>query len=111
MKFKLKFFLIALPIILILFGLFFFPKSDEVTVIDKIQKRSWFIPVIAEDNLTLVVDTDKEYFYIRGEFDTDGIRHIFKTMEPGKKYEIAYFGVRFNPLNIYPFIASAKAAQ
>lgn len=111
MKSKFKFLLIILLAIIILLGIFFFPRNDRVTVTDKIQKRSWFIPVIAEDNLTLIVETDKGYFYIRGEFDKDGIRHIFKNMEPGKNYEIAYFGVRLAPLNIYPFIASIKAVR
>jgi hypothetical protein len=108
MESKFKFLLVALLVIIISLGVFFFPRSEEVIVTDKIQKRSWFIPVIAEDNLTLIVQTDKGYFYIRGEFDKDGIRHIFKTVEPGKEYKIAYFGFRFNPFNIYPFIASAK---
>ena len=57
MKSKFKIILAVSLAIIILLGLFLFPKGEEVAVADKIQKRSWFIPIVDEDNLILVVDT------------------------------------------------------
>ena len=86
---------------------FFWPKTGTVKVLGKIQKKSWFsFPIIAEDVLVLEVSTDKGYFYVWGPFDADGIRHIFKKLEIGKTYEIAYVGFRVDAFGWYPYISS-----
>ena len=98
---------LAVPLlILILFAVVsLIPKTETITVETKIQKKNWFrIPLIAENVLTLIVSTDKGYFYVKGEFDSDGIRHIFNEMESGKTYRISYHGLRFEPFYMYPLI-------
>lgn len=101
--------IILLTLFVIFGALFFFPKTEKVVVLAKIQKKSWFsIPVIAENTIALIISTDRGYFYVRGEFDSDGIRHIFKKLEIGKTYEISYFGPRCNAIYLYPFICSFK---
>jgi hypothetical protein len=87
----------------------FWPRTETVKVLGKIQKKSGFtVPIFAEDVLVLEISTDKGYFYVRGEFDADGIRHIFKAMEIGKTYEIWYFGLRWDQIYMYPFISSFR---
>ena len=99
--------IILLTLFVIFGALFFLPKTGTVVVLGKIQKKSWFsIPVIAENTITLIISTDKGYFYVRGQFDSDGIRHIFKKLEIGKTYEISYFGPRSNAIYVYPYISS-----
>ena len=87
----------------------FWPRAETIKVLGKIQKKNGFsIPFFAEDVLTLEIATDKGYFYVRGEFDEDGIRHIFKKLEIGKTYEISYFGLRCDLIYMYPFISSFR---
>ena len=100
---------IIILVFLYLMADFFWPRSETVQVIGKIQKKSWFsIPFIAEDVLAFEISTDKGYFYVRGEFDSDGIRYIFKSLKVNKTYEIAYIGFRFDPFGWYPYISSCR---
>jgi hypothetical protein len=102
-------FIIFLIVLIPLLIVFFWPRTETIKVLDKIQKKSWFsVPFVAEDVLILVISTDKGYFYVRGEFDTDGIRYIFKNLEVEKTYEIAYFGFRLDAFGWYPYISSCR---
>lgn len=102
-------FIIFLIVFIPLLITFFWPRTETIKVLGKIQKKSWFsIPFIAEDVLILEISTDKGYFYVRGEFDSDGIRHAFKQFEIGKSYEIYYFGFRVDAFNWYPYVSSFR---